>query len=91
MTIAEDAVPRLPRGVRLFRDRAREAWTILAPERVIETDDIGAEIMRRIDGVRSFGAIVDDLAACFAADRADIAADVGHFLADLAEKRMLEL
>lgn len=83
--------PRLPRGVRLHHDAVRGGWTILAPERVLETDAIGAEILKRCDGSRTLDEIVDDLAASFDADPADIARDVEAFLGDLAEKRMLEL
>jgi len=89
--IEATAIPKLPRGVRLHHDAARDGWTVLGPERVIETDPIGAEILQRCDGVRTLAAIVDDLAATFSADRAMVEADVVRFLADLAEKRMLEL
>lgn len=82
--------PRLPRGVRLHHDAVRGGWTILAPERVLETDAVGAEILKRCDGVATLSEIVDDLAVAFDADRADIERDVRAFLADLAEKRMLE-
>ncbi len=82
--------PRLPRGVRLHHDQVRGGWTILAPERVLETDAVGAEILKRCDGVATLAEIVDDLAIAFDADRADIERDVRAFLADLAEKRMLE-
>ena len=82
--------PRLPRGVRLHHDAVRGGWTILAPERVLETDAVGAEILKRCDGVATLTEIVDDLAGAFDADRADIERDVRAFLADLAEKRMLE-
>lgn len=95
MTGADDpaggCVPRLPRGVRLHRDTVRGGWTILAPERVLETDGVGAEILKRCDGTSTFTEIVDDLARAFDADRADIERDVRAFLADLAGKRMLEL
>jgi pyrroloquinoline quinone biosynthesis protein D len=83
--------PRLPRGVRLHHDAVRGGWTILAPERVLETDTVGAEILKRCDGVATLAEIVDDLSIAFDADRADIERDVRAFLADLAEKRMLEL
>jgi len=86
-----DVVPRLPRGVRLHHDTVRGGWSVLAPERVLETDEVGAEILKRCDGVRTLAAIVDDLAAAFDADRAEIERDVRAFLADLAEKRMLVL
>ncbi len=32
--IADDARPRLPRGVRLREDKVRDRWVLLAPERV---------------------------------------------------------
>ena len=84
------SVPKLPRGVRLHHDKARDGWTVLGPERVVETDPIGAEILKRCDG-RSLASLVDDLAATFAADRAMVEADVVRFLEDLADKRMLEI
>ena len=87
----EDARPRLPRGVRLRHDEARGEWLLLAPERVVKTDAIAVEILKRCTGERTIRDIVDDLAAVYAADRARIAADVRALLAELAGKRMLDL
>lgn len=86
-----EAVPRLPRGVRLFHDEARDRWTLLAPERILEIDDVALAILQRCDGVASVGAIVDDLALSYEAERSEIDADVRAFIRDLAEKRMLDL
>jgi pyrroloquinoline quinone biosynthesis protein D len=81
--------PRLAPGVRLHFDKTREAWVLLGPERVIETEGPASEILRRCDGTRTVGAIVDELAVLFTADRDVIAADVADLLAELVEKRLL--
>jgi len=81
--------PRLAPGVRLHFDATRNAWVLLAPERVIETEGPASEILRRCDGTRSIGQIVDELAAIFTTDRAEIEGDVRDMLAELVTKRML--
>ena len=81
--------PRLAPGVRLHFDATRDAWVLLGPERVIETEGPASEILRRCDGSRSIAQIIDELAALYVADRAVIAADVTDMLADLVTKRML--
>jgi pyrroloquinoline quinone biosynthesis protein D len=81
--------PRLAPGVRLHFDTTRSAWVLLGPERVIETEGPASEILRRCDGNRTVGEIVDELAALYAADRAIIAGDVNDMLVELTEKRML--
>ena len=86
-----DSVPSLPRGVKLRFDQARNAWVLLAPERVLMPDPIAVEILKRCDGKASVAAIVDDLAATFAAERSQIEADVNAFLQDLADKGMVAL
>jgi pyrroloquinoline quinone biosynthesis protein D len=86
-----ESKPRLPRGVRLKYDETRGEWLLLAPERVIKADAIAAEILKRCDGTATIAAIVDDLAARFAADRARVETDVRALLADLAAKRLVDL
>jgi pyrroloquinoline quinone biosynthesis protein D len=81
--------PRLAPGVRLHFDKARGAWVLLGPERVIEAEGPASEILKRCDGTRSVDAIIDDLAAVFAADRSVIAQDVTDMLKELAGKRLL--
>lgn len=90
MTLAPDLVPKLPRGVRLVEDAARGTFVLLAPERVVEVDDTAVEVLSRVDGARSVGAIVAALAAEFDAPAAEIAEDVAVLLADLHERRMLD-
>jgi pyrroloquinoline quinone biosynthesis protein D len=89
--IADDARPRLPRGVRLREDRARDRWVLLAPERVVKVNPIAVEVLKLCDGSRSLGQIVAGLAERFNADPARVGADVRALLSSLAEKRMAEL
>jgi coenzyme PQQ biosynthesis protein PqqD len=81
--------PRLAPGVRLHFDATRGAWVLLGPERVIETEGPASEILRRCDGTRTIEQIVDELAANYTADRAEIDGDVRAMLAELAIKRMI--
>jgi len=88
--LGDGAVPRLARGVKLRFDKTRDAWVLLAPERVLMPDEIALEILKRCDGQASLGAIIDDLARSFEADRATVAADVEAMLRDLKDKGMIE-
>lgn len=81
--------PRLAPGVRLHFDATRDAWVLLGPERVIETEGPAREILQRCDGSRTVAQIVDELAALYTADRAEIAGDVTEMLGELVAKRML--
>lgn len=81
--------PRLAPGVRLHFDANRDAWVLLCPERVIETDGPASEILRRCDGTRTVDEIVSELAAAYTADRDVIAADVAELLAELMAKRLV--
>lgn len=79
-------VPRFAPGVRLRHDAARDRWTVMGPERMFLPDDTALEVLRLVDGLRNVDAIIDDLAARFAAPREEIGADVQAMLADLAAK-----
>lgn len=85
------AVPAFRRGVKFRFDAVREAWVLLAPEKLFMPDEIAVEILKLIDGVRSVDAIVDDLAARFDAPRDVIAADVIAALEDLSARGVLSL
>ena len=88
--MAEAAVPRLARGMKLRQDQARGGqWVVLGPERMFVPDEIALEVLRLVDGARSVAAIVDDLAARFAAPRGEILGDVTAMLEDLRAKGVL--
>ncbi|MGI9508640.1 MAG: pyrroloquinoline quinone biosynthesis peptide chaperone PqqD, partial [Geminicoccaceae bacterium] len=89
--IDEQSVPRLPRGVKLRHDKARDAWVLLAPERVFMPDPIAVEILKRCTGKAALSGIIDDLAKTFAAPRDQIAKDVKAMLQDLSDKGMVEV
>ena len=84
-------VARLPRGVRLHDDRLRGITVLLAPERAVRLDPIGAAILSELDGRRSLAEIAAILAARHAAPAAQVGADVAAFLGDLVARRMVFL
>ncbi|MBO9737940.1 pyrroloquinoline quinone biosynthesis peptide chaperone PqqD [Xanthomonas axonopodis pv. begoniae] len=89
--ITRDSQPALRAGVRLQHDRARNQWVLLAPERVVELDDIALVVAQRYDGTRSLAQIAQELAAEFDADAAQIEADVIELTDTLLQKRLLRL
>nr|WP_208412017.1 pyrroloquinoline quinone biosynthesis peptide chaperone PqqD [Xanthomonas euroxanthea] len=78
-------------GVRLQHDRARDQWVLLAPERVVELDEIALVVAQRYDGARSLAQIAQELAGEFDADAADIEVDVIELTNTLHQKRLLRL
>jgi pyrroloquinoline quinone biosynthesis protein D len=90
-TIAPEARPKLPRGVRLVHNEAQGGWVLLAPERVFKADQIAVEIVKRCTGEATFDAIVQDLAATFNAPPERVRTDVAALLRGLADKKLLEL
>lgn len=91
ISIAVDAKPRLPHGVRLTHNEAQGGWVLLAPERIFKADPIAAEILKRCTGEATLAAIVDDLAKTYSAPRERILADVTALLRTLADKKLLEV
>ena len=89
--MSEAAIPAFPAGVKFRFDQRRDAWIVLAPERLFLPDDAAVAILQLVDGVRSMGAIIDELATRFAAPREVIAVDVAAMLRDLADKGVLRL
>ncbi len=90
ISVSETSRPVLPRHAKLKFDETRQVWVILAPERVLAPDEIAVEVLQLCDGVRSVAAMVDQLAAKYAAPSASaIATDVIAMLQDLADKGFL--
>jgi pyrroloquinoline quinone biosynthesis protein D len=84
--VNEASIPRFAAGVKFRFDPQRQAWVLLAPERLFLPDEPAVEILKLVDGVRSLGQIINDLAARFDAPRDVIATDVDAMLSDLAAK-----
>ncbi len=91
MTIQPDAVPYLPRGVRLHDDRVRGIKVLLAPERALKLDATGAAILGELDGATTFGTLVETLAARYDAPPDRIAEDAARFLSGLIDRRLVEV
>lgn len=79
-------VPAFNRGFRLRHDTVRDAWMVLAPERLFMLEGPAVEILQLVDGKRTVPEIIDQLAEKFAAPRDQIAADVMAMLQDLTDK-----
>jgi pyrroloquinoline quinone biosynthesis protein D len=88
-SLTETSVPSLPRGVRFRFDEARQAWVLLAPERVVMPDEIAVEVLKLVDGASTIDQIVDKLAQAFAAPREQILPDVLAMFNDLAAKGLV--
>lgn len=90
-TVDSAAVPAFGAGVKFRFDEVRGAWVVLAPERLFLPDEQAVEILKLVDGSRSLGAIVAELAARFAAPAEVIGADVATMLRGLADKGVVRL
>ena len=88
--IAAASIPRFPRGTRFRFDATRQAWVILAPERLLLPDDIGVEVLKLVDGKRTVSAITDQLAARFGAPHDEVLGDIVSMLQELADDTVLE-
>ena len=87
----EAVTPRFRRGVRFRFDEARQTWILLAPEKLFTPEGTAIEVLKRVDGVRTLGGIIDELASVFAAPRDLIATDVTAMLDDLSAKGVVTL
>lgn len=85
-------VPRLVRRVRLRWDATRHAHVLLFPEGVLMLNPAAAEVLTRVDGARSVGAIVAELRAIHPdAPPAEIAHDVRALLSRVQDRGFLTL
>ena len=89
-TMSDSAQPRIAKGVRLQVDSATGKTVLLFPEGIVELNETAREILSRCDG-RTLNEIVRDLAEEYDADVAALAADVRETLADIHERRLIEL
>ena len=83
--------PNLPRGVRLREDKIRARWVLLGPERIFEIDGIGVEILKRCKGLLTLDEMSRELASSYDAPVEQVSPDVHAFIADLAQKRIIDL
>ena len=89
-TIAGSAQPKLARGVRLQTDSKTGNRVLLFPEGVLELNETAQEIVTRCDG-RTVAEIVQALAEEYDADPQMLGADVRETIADLQQRKLIEL
>ena len=91
MAQISDAVrPRLAKGVRLQIDSATGKSVLLFPEGIVELNETAHEILVRCDG-RTLSEIAQALAEEYDADQAALATDVRETLADLQQRKLIEI
>ena len=88
--ISDTACPRIAKGVRLQSDSTTGKSVLLFPEGVVELNETAHEILTRCDG-RTVSEIVQSLAEEYDADLAPLGTDVRQTLADLQQRRLIEL
>ena len=87
--ILGSAVLRFAPHVRFRFDQTRQAWVVLAPERLLLPDEQAVEILQLIDGERGVDSVIDELIRRYEAPREVIASDVVKMLQDLVDKKVL--
>jgi pyrroloquinoline quinone biosynthesis protein D len=89
-TISDLARPSLAKGVRLQSDSTTGKNVLLYPEGIVELNETAHEILSCCDG-RTLGAIICELAEKYEADSAALAADVRETLADLRQRKLIDI
>lgn len=84
--------PTFASHMRLAFDRARNTWTIQAPERSFLLDETAHAVVSRCTGELNLAAIVDDLCRVYeGADRDVVAADATALIQDFVDKGVLTI
>ena len=89
--IMGSAVLRFAPHVRFRFDETRQAWVVLAPERLLLPDEQAVEILQLIDGERGVDSVIDELVRRYEAPREVIANDVVKMLQGLVDKKVLQV
>ena len=90
LKIKDAIIPKFPKNVRFKYNKARKEWVILAPERLVNLDQIAVEILHLVDGERSVKNIASELSKKFNAPNDIILSDVKEMLQDLSDKGFIE-
>lgn len=89
MELHREDVPLIPARLRLQWEPAQNAHVLLYPEGMVKLSDSAAQIMQRVDGVKSIGAILASLEQAYPG--ADLEADVMEFLHAAHARGWIEL
>ena len=90
LTIDDTTIPKFPKHVKFRHNKARDEWVILAPERLVNLDQIAVEILKMVDGEKKVKEISAELSKKFNAPEETIISDVKEMLQDLSDKGFIE-
>ena len=90
-SLSQQSCPRLRPGVRLQFDAVRQHWVLLAPERVLTLDSIGASLIQKLNGQMQLARIAADCASEYDAPLAEITNDILGFVQTMIDKMIVEL
>mgnify|MGYP002870647931 FL=1 len=90
LKIEDETVPRFPKHVKFRHNKARDEWVILAPERLVNLDQIAVEILKMVDGEKKVKEISAELSKKFNAPEETIISDVKEMLQNLSDKGFIE-
>ena len=79
--------PKLNRLFRLQFEKAQDCHVLLFPEGMIKLNPSAAEILTRVDGIKTQGEICDELRIAFPDAPEDLDEDVKAFLLHAEEKK----
>jgi pyrroloquinoline quinone biosynthesis protein D len=82
--LALEDIPIIPSRFRLQWEAAQNAHVLLYPEGMVKLSDSAAQILKRVDGIASVTAIIQDLERAFPG--ADLSSDVQEFLSIAHER-----
>jgi pyrroloquinoline quinone biosynthesis protein D len=91
LSVEGEAVVHFAPHTRFRFDEVRQAWIVLAPERLMLPDEQAVEILQLIDGERAVDGVIEELVRRYDAPRNVIASDVIKMLQDLVDKKVLRL
>jgi pyrroloquinoline quinone biosynthesis protein D len=80
-------IPKLSPMHRLQYEAVQERWVLLYPEGMVRLNSSAGDVLRRVDGMRTVDAVVDDLRRAYPG--ADLRDDVLQFLDEAQERGWL--
>ena len=83
-----DAVPSVGKPFRFQWEEAQDCFVLLYPEGMVKLNAAAGEILKRCDGERTVGEIIDDLEQQFPGS--DVEPDVLEFLVQAREKGWID-
>lgn len=87
--VANGTVLRFVPHAKFRFDEVRQAWIILAPERLLLPDAQAVAVLKLIDGARTADTIIETLSHQYEVPREIVAGDVLAMLQDLVDKKVL--